>query len=322
MRARLTRLDLPRSEIEEVTQLLERPPVSLPSLDIVIDDFELRGRHLGRLEVLAVNRPPPAREWALTRLRLGLPDATLNATGRWAAIGGPARAAGAGGSADRRAAFKLALDLADSGAFLDRMGTPGVIRGGKGSLKGQVSWLGSPFAMDYPSMTGQLSVDIASGQFLKAQPGVARLLGVLSLQTLARRLTLDFRDVFVDGFAFNSVIGDVHIDNGVASTEKLAMTGAQATVLMAGSADLARETQDLRIVVVPEINAEAASLALAIVNPAIGLGTFLAQVLLREPMIEAGTREFRVTGTWTDPAVETVARGATAPAPGASSAGR
>lgn len=315
VRARLTRLDLPRSEIDDVTQLLERPPVSLPSLDVVIDDFTLGARHLGRLEVLAVNRPPPAREWELTRLRLGLRDASLDATGRWGATA-------AGGDGRRLAAFDFTLALADSGAFLDQMGTPGVILGGKGSVKGQVSWLGSPFAMDYASMTGSFTLDIAAGQFLQAQPGVARLLGVLSLQTLARRMTLDFRDVFADGFAFDSIAGDVRIDSGVASTDKLAMTGPQATVLMAGSADLARETQDLRVVVVPEINAEAASLAVAAINPAIGLGTFLAQVLLRQPLIEAGTREFRVTGTWADPVVEPVPRGASPAAAGASSPDR
>jgi uncharacterized protein YhdP len=136
---------------------------------------------------------------------------------------------------------------------------------------------------------------------------------VLSLQTLARRLTFDFRDVFLEGFAFDSINGAVKIDAGVASTDKLVVSGALATVLMAGSADLARETQDLRIVVVPELNAEAASLAVAVINPAIGLGTFLAQMLLREPMIEASTREFRVTGSWADPTVEPVERRGAAP---------
>ncbi len=298
VRARLSRLSVPRGEVEEVTHLLEKPPESLPSLDIVVEDFELRGRHLGRLEVEAANRQAPVREWVLTRLHLGLPEASLKATGRWAEVG----------AGSRRAEFDFALDLADSGAFLDRTGTPGVVRGGKGSLEGTVSWLGSPFAMDYASMTGDVTVAIASGQFLQAQPGAARLLGVLSLQSLARRLTLDFRDVFLEGFSFDSINGDVKIAAGVASTRKLVVSGAQATVLMAGSADLARETQDLRIVVVPEINAEAASLAVAVINPAIGLGSFLAQLLLRQPMMEAGTREFHVTGTWADPVVEQVAR--------------
>jgi len=86
------------------------------------------------------------------------------------------------------------------------------------------------------------------------------------------------------------------------------MRGAAAAVLMEGSADLEHETEDLRVVVVPEINAGTASLAYAVINPAIGLGTFLAQYFLRKPLMAASTREFRVTGPWDDPKVERVER--------------
>ena len=77
---------------------------------------------------------------------------------------------------------------------------------------------------------------------------------------------------------------------------------------MDGHADIERETQNLRVVVVPEINAGTASLAYAVINPALGLGTFLAQVFLRTPLIQASTREFSVTGSWADPKVERVQR--------------
>ena len=106
------------------------------------------------------------------------------------------------------------------------------------------------------------------GQFLKAEPGVAKLLGVLSLQSLPRRLALDFRDVFQSGFAFDRIDGDAKITNGVAQTRNLRMRGVQALVLMEGQADLAQETQNLRVFVVPELNAGAASLAYAAINPA------------------------------------------------------
>ena len=55
---------------------------------------------------------------------------------------------------------------------------------------------------------------------------------------------------------------------------------------MEGEADIERETQNLRVVVVPEINAGTASLAYAFINPAIGLGTFLAQYALRKPIAD------------------------------------
>jgi uncharacterized protein YhdP len=79
-------------------------------------------------------------------------------------------------------------------------------------------------------------------------------------------------------------------------------------VLMEGSADIARETQDLRVVVVPELNAGTASLAYAAINPAVGLGTFLAQWMLRRPLQAANTREFHITGGWADPQVARVQR--------------
>jgi uncharacterized protein YhdP len=84
------------------------------------------------------------------------------------------------------------------------------------------------------------------------------------------------------------------------------MRGAQAAVLMEGTADIVGQTQDLHVVVVPEINAGTASLAYAAINPALGLGTFLAQAFLRQPLMRAATREFHVSGPWADPRVETL----------------
>ncbi|MGE5115250.1 MAG: YhdP family protein, partial [Betaproteobacteria bacterium] len=316
--ARLSRLALPKSEADSVETLLERPAESstassVPALDIVVGDFTLRDKKLGRVEVEATNRlapgtgpvPRESREWRLTRLAIANADAQLTGSGNWAP--------GPGGR--RRATLNFTLDIADSGALLERLGTPKALRGGKGKMAGQVSWVGSPLTPDFASMSGQIDIALAAGQFLKAEPGAARLLGVLSLQALPRRLLLDFRDVFQQGFAFDNVTGDVSIGQGVARTNNLRMRGVQAVVLMEGEADLARETQDLRVIVVPEINAGTASLAYAAINPAVGLGTFLAQLFLRKPLIAAGTREFRVSGSWDDPKVERVERKPGEPAP-------
>ena len=311
--ARLARLSLPKSEADSVGQLLEQHPSSLPALDIVIDDFELRGKHLGRLEVDA-QLLGATREWRLTKLQLKHPDAVLTATGQWL----PELSLGT-----RRALLDWKLEVADAGNLLERLGQGRVLRGGKGVLAGQVGWRGSPLSPDYPSMTGQLSVALDAGQFLKAEPGVGRLLGVLSLQSLPRRFLLDFRDVFQEGFAFDGIGGDVTITRGVARSSNLRMRGVQATVAMEGHTDLAAETQDLRVVVVPEVNAGGASLAYLAINPAVGLGTFLAQLLLRKPMAAAGTSEFHVTGTWDDPKVDKVEHQPTeesAAAPAASAA--
>ena len=327
--ARLARLSMAASAASQVESFLEQQPGSIPALDVVVEDFELKGRDFGRLEIDAVNRGPGTvareggiREWRLNKLSLGMPEATFTASGNWAAVG--AQAVAPGGPRQeprpnerRRTSMKFRLDITDAGQLLARLGMKDIVRRGRGQMEGTVSWVGSPLAFDYPSLTGSFNVNVESGQFLKADPGLAKLLGVLSLQSLPRRLTLDFRDVFSDGFAFDFVRGDVNIEQGIAATNNLQMKGVNAAVLMEGKADIARETQDLKVVVVPEINAGTASLVATVINPAIGLGTFLAQMFLRQPLIRAATQEFHVDGTWTDPRITRVGRTATPETTGA-----
>jgi uncharacterized protein YhdP len=86
------------------------------------------------------------------------------------------------------------------------------------------------------------------------------------------------------------------------------MKGVNAAVLMEGSADVERETQDLKVVVIPELNAGSASLIASAINPVVGLSTFFAQWLLNKPLIEAGTQEMVIDGTWLEPRVTKVER--------------
>ncbi len=297
--ARLDRLSLAEGDAgnppapDAATPGANAPTASVPALDIVVDSFEIGAKRLGKLEV-AATQADAARDWRLNRLAVTSPEATFVGSGVWS------------GGTVRRVALDFRLALNDSGALLERLGFGRVVKGGKGELTGSVAWTGSPLAIDYPTLGGQLQLAVDQGQFLKADAGAGRLLGLLSLQSLPRRLTLDFRDLFQEGFAFDNVGGDVTIERGVARTNNLRIRSVSAAILMEGHTNLHDETQDLHVVVVPEINAGTASLAYAVINPVIGLGTFLAQMFLRKPLMQAGTRELHVTGTWSDPKVETL----------------
>ncbi|MDO9359085.1 MAG: YhdP family protein [Polaromonas sp.] len=320
---RLSRLSLGQGTASEVEAILDEQPANIPALDIVVEDLELRGKKLGRVEVEAINRGAGAvareggvREWRLNKLNIIMPEATFTANGNWVAVNAQQAPAGTARTAAaarapierRRTVMNFRLDIDDSGELLKRFGMADVVRRGKGRMEGQVAWIGSPLSLDYPSLSGQFNVNVASGQFLKADPGIAKLLGVLSLQALPRRLTLDFRDVFSEGFSFDFVRGDVSINQGLAFTNNLQMKGVNAAVLMEGSADIAKETQTLTVVVVPEINAGTASLIATVINPAIGIGTFLAQYFLRRPLTQVATQEFHIDGTWANPKITKVDR--------------
>jgi uncharacterized protein (TIGR02099 family) len=290
VQAHFSRLDVPQADAERVEQYLDEALGALPLLDVVVDDFELRGKKLGSLRIRA-DGAPAGRDWTLQELSLTHPEAQLAASGQWKA-------------AERRTRLSWQLDVADSGRWLDALGFTNTVRGGKGRLQGQLSWPGSPLSPSSSGLDGQFGIAMERGQFLKADPGVARLLGILSLQSLPRRLLFDWRDVFADGFGFDEFAGDVVLKAGVARTRNLRMRGLQANVLMEGSADLAAETTDLAVLVVPNLDAGGASLAYTAVNPAAGLTAFLAQWLLRGPIERANTTHLRVTGPWADPKVE------------------
>ncbi len=299
LQARLARLTIPASALDDAENLLDVPSQDLPTLDVQIQALELKGKKLGALELLAQNRRQPdgMREWQLSKLLISNEDGSLQADGWWRKpVSSPVSLT----------AFDFKLNLKNAGAMLQRLGLPDAVRNGSGALSGKITWNGSPMAPAVGSMNGQFRVDVERGQFLKTEPGAARLLGVLSLQALPRRLMLDFRDVFSEGFAFDFFRGDVKIEQGLASSQNLQMKGVNVAVLMEGQANIAQETQDLKVLVIPDINAGGASLIYSAINPVVGLTTFLAQYVLRRPLMESATQQFHVDGTWSDPRVTQV----------------
>ncbi|MDP1716850.1 MAG: AsmA-like C-terminal region-containing protein, partial [Burkholderiales bacterium] len=194
----------------------------------------------------------------------------------------------------------------DIGKLLTRLGYPEGVRRGTAKVHGALAWPGSPQDFDYPQLSGNIVLEAAKGQFVKLEPGIGKLLGILSLQALPRRITLDFRDIFSEGFAFDEILGGVNISRGVATANNFRLRGPSANVVMAGDVDLAKETQKLRVKITPSIS-DAASIAGALIGgPIAGVAAFLAQKLLKDPLDQMASYEYDVTGTWADPQVKKV----------------
>ncbi|MEZ5651211.1 MAG: YhdP family protein [Burkholderiaceae bacterium] len=293
--ARFSHLHVPPDTVGVIEQAIEDQATrDLPALDIVANDFQFSGMALGRLRLLAA-RQPRSPSWTIQRLSLETSAARLAASGRWTTP-----ATGRSGTE-----LDFDIDLANAGEFLTELGFRDTLAGGSGKLLGRLGWSGSPLRLHKPSLHGKVAVSMQRGQFLKADPGIAKLIGVLSLQSIPRRLSLDFSDVFEKGFAFDAIVGEADIADGVARTDSLLMHGLQAQVLIAGEVDIAGETQKLAVDVLPNINAGIASIAYAaMANPAVGIGTLLAQMLLENPLRRLFAYEFAITGPWADPTVE------------------
>jgi uncharacterized protein (TIGR02099 family) len=274
-----------------------------PEIDLVAERYIGRRGDLGRLELLA---KPQGTDWRIERLALVNDAGTLTADGWWHSRG-----------RDQQTRFDVALDVKDAAAYLAHFGLPDAVKGAPTKIEGQLSWNGSPDEFDYLTLGGAFKVHVGPGQFTKIEPGIGKLLGVLSLQALPRRITLDFRDVFSDGFAFDTIAGNVRIGNGIMHTENLQLNGPAAKVMITGDVDLKNETQKLSVVVQPSLATSvsagagaAAVLLLAhpVVAAAVGAGTLLAQKVMKDPIEQIFSYEYAVRGSWEEPLVDRVQR--------------
>ena len=298
--ARLSRLAVPHAAETRGTSSADATAGAnhWPEVDVVAEALRSKERALGKLELAA---SPAGDDWRIDKLALANEHGRIDAKGAWRNV-----------ASRSRTALDVTVDVKEAGEFLSRFGWPNAVRGAATKIDGRLEWEGAPSDFDYPSLSGAFKLHSGAGQFTKIDPGVGRLLGVLSLQMLPRRISLDFRDVFSEGFAFDTITADVRMHNGVMHTDDFRLVGPAAAVNIAGDADIARETQSLRIRVQPAMSSgvSVGTAALFIANPligaAVGAGTLLAQKMLNNPFDQLFSYEYSVTGSFDDPVVTRV----------------
>ncbi|MES2355258.1 MAG: YhdP family protein [Pseudomonadota bacterium] len=287
--ARLSRLIIPD---ETQSQAAPSEPDSsnfdFPALDIVADQLQLKNRKLGQLELKAEQH---GKDWRIQYLGLSQAGAKLDASGLWSR------------GTKSETHLKLKLDAPNAGKLLDELGFVNSVRNGNAILAGDLTWPGAPYEMTPAKLSGSLTLEASSGQFLKVEPGAGRLLGLMSLQSLPRRITLDFRDIFSEGFAFDTIAGDMNVRAGVLNTKNFAISGPAAKVEMFGDVDIGQETQRLQVRVFPTVG-EGVSLASGILGgPVVAVTAFILQKVFKDPLSRAVAYEYNVTGTWDNPNV-------------------
>lgn len=289
IRAELKRLHLLAGQPVEATSPQASVLNTLPDMDIRVADLVIDRRRFGRLDLEARN---DGGLWRLERVVLDNPDGHFQGKGMWRNQNG------------HRTQLEFELESSNVGNLLERMGHPGTIRRGSAHLRGNLNWNGPPSALDYPSLNGELTLAASRGQFAKLEPGFGKLLGLLSLQALPRRITLDFRDVFSDGFAFDSVESRLTVQHGIMRTrDELRIDGPAARVVMKGEVDLSRERQNLNVTVQPQIAGVAALGAIALANPVAGVATLIANSVLPNPINRLFSFRYQIGGTWDNPVI-------------------
>lgn len=264
-------------------------PGDVPALEIAIEDFQYKEKQVGHFSLVG---HPDGKDWRLRRLNITNPDGKLVGDGVWLA-----------GTGKPQSQLDLQLDISDAGKMLERSNYPNTVKDGSGKLVANLSWAGGPDKFNYATLNGTLKLDANKGRFLKMEPGIGKLLSVLSLQALPKRITLDFNDVFSDGFQFDNINGNATIKSGVIETHDFQIDGSSAKVTMKGAVDLKTETQNLQVRVLPTVGDSVSLIGAFAAGPAVGMGAFILNKVLGNPLDKLVSFEYNVSGTWVDPKV-------------------
>lgn len=198
------------------------------------------------------------------------------------------------------------LSLKDIEYELEQLGYGSIIRDSGGKLNVDLNWQGGPHDLNVTNINGELNAIIDDG-YLAEVSDKARIFSVLSLQSIVRKLTLDFRDIFSDGMFYKNMKGDYHIKEGVLYTDNTRMNGTAGNLYIKGNTSFVTNTLDYKMSYKPNLTSSLPVLAwIATLNPMVFLaGVAIDQVITSQVVSEFN---FELTGSVNEPNFQEVNR--------------
>ena len=290
MSGEFERLKIPDAIAEGMT--METDPTELPEIHFYSKEFNYLGVELGETRIEGY---PIKDGFHIESIEAQSPSLILSARGDWLR-----------NDEGERSDFDIRITSESLGTVLEAMDISSAMRGGQTLVHFDAWWEGPPAAFALERLNGDMDVSVIQGNILTADPGAGRMLGLLSLTELPRRLSMDFRDVFDDGFSFDEAKGTMRLENGTSYTDDMQLGSTVAEISIVGSANLVEQTFDYEFAVRPGVSKTLPVIG-AIAGGPVGAAAGLAlQAILRDALGEAAEARYTIRGTWEDPQIEVV----------------
>ena len=280
---------------QQANAVNEFTPAGFPELQIIVEQLLYDGTDLGLLEIRAIMQADGV--YTIERVVLSSDLLTARMSGDWR---------------QENNAQSSSVDIEISDGKMDRlMEVFGYQKNiDQGALSGslRIAWPGPPWAFSPAIAEGKIKLRIAQGQLLDVKPGATgRVLGLISLNNLPRRLSLDFKDLFAKGFSFNEISGSFVIDDGNAYTNDLTVDGLAAKIEISGRIGLADQDYDELVTVIPYVKTSIPLVGTLAGGPVVGAALLVAQTLLEgtfDPLNRIAQKQYSVTGPWHAPVID------------------
>ena len=203
--------------------------------------------------------------------------------------------------------LKGEFSSSDFGAFLKGLKLDSGIKDSKVRSQFDLSWKRAPYAFNFDTLNGQIDWRLTDGYLTEVSDKGSRIFSLLSLDSLVRKLQLDFRDIFAKGFFYEKIIGSFQLENGVAFTQDTLVDGGAGEITMQGYTDLKAQQLNYQIEFAPNVTSSLPVIVAWMVNPATALAALaLDQVLTSAKVIS--NIKFSLTGTLDDPQLTELGR--------------
>jgi uncharacterized protein YhdP len=168
-----------------------------------------------------------------------------------------------------------------------------------------VNWLSTPQDFHLVDIDGTIDLKLTEGRFHReatAGDGLLRLMSILNFDSLARRLRLDFTDLYKTGLAYDQISGKVRFERGKMSfIDPLLVRSPSSDLQMAGSFNLRAETVNARIVAnLPVAGNLTFYAALATGLPA-AAGVYLVSKIFKKQVSQVASISYTMSGSWEKP---------------------
>jgi uncharacterized protein (TIGR02099 family) len=267
----------------------ESDPRRADVLDLKVERL-LWGKNL--LGSLAIRSQAVPNGLDFTELALEGPVMSIQGRGSWLQTG-----------AGSRSELALTAKGSDLGEFLRSLEYKSLIYMAPADIALDLAWPGGPTDPSLAELSGRIGLEVGAGSLLEVEPGVGRVLGILNLEALRRRLTLDFSDLYGRGFAFEKITGELEIRKGKAVIEKLDIDGPSSDIKITGSTDLADGELDQVVIVTPRLGTGVAIAGAVAGGPLVGAAVLLADRVSGGGVDKLGRHQYLVTGPWAEPRI-------------------
>jgi uncharacterized protein (TIGR02099 family) len=263
-------------------------PNTLPEMDISIDALNWSQRELGSVRLVG------------KRSRYGMSFETLGMHCK--AIGFKGQGAWLNIDGQQSTRINVAIDGGELGELAALLGTGTAIKGGLLSGEIAASWPGSPADFSLATVEAEFDLTALDGRLPSVDEGGAgKLLSLFSLNSLQRRLTLDFTDVFKEGFSFDKMQGRFEVKAGNAFTNDFTIKGTSAIIEVTGRTGLLAQDYDQKVTVIPQVSSTLPIAGAIAGGPVVGAAVFLADRLVGDKFNRITRARYQVSGSWDDP---------------------